>query len=305
MDLIAKLMKPRTDGDLIVGLAANQLTAMLFKSGKFVEQLVIPESSPANCLAPMKEMLENHGCSKPAVSLVLSEERYQQTQIDKPTVPASEVAAALVWSVKDLINIPADNIQLDYYDMPKVGGSDRVTVVAAEKKWLKEWVSFFEVDLKGSVNGIQIEELSILNLLNDEAVPVLMLWQKPEQELQILVVFQKKLYLSRGLRGTAGLSRLAAEMMVDLVDNVSLEIQRAIDYFESNLRQPPVRKVMLAIGGANQHIVRERIGSNLGVDVQFFSHAGAIEMQAPTASNLLPLIGILFDQGDVKEEGQK
>ena len=51
------------------------------------------------------------------------------------------------------------------------------------------------------------------------------------------------MFFSRRLRGYENLANFSPEeLKIGIVDNVSLEIQGSIDYFESQFRQAPIKK---------------------------------------------------------------
>ncbi len=57
------------------------------------------------------------------------------------------------------------------------------------------------------------------------------------------IVKRKQLFFSRRLRGYENLANFSPEeLKIGIVDNVSLEIQGSIDYFESQFRQAPIKK---------------------------------------------------------------
>ena len=294
MDFFSRFLKSSTDSKLIVHLSAHQLSALLFKSNQFLGQVTLAESTPASSLAPLQDLLHHHHCKKPEIRLVLDESCYQQTQIDKPPVPEAEIRGALPWAVKDLIAMAPDNMQVDYFDMPATSTAKRITVVATEKQWLSEWVSFFTEHFNGVIREILVEELALFSLLQHEEAPVLLLWQKPNQEAQVILVYQQALYLSRNLRGTSGLSHMTGELLAGVVDNISLEVQRALDYFEGNLRQPPVRKILLMLESESLGLIRELMASNLAAEVQIFEHPQQQVTGIPEQVVNLPLLGALL-----------
>ncbi len=296
MDIISRFLQPSVDAKLVVYLKATQLTALLFREDRCLGQLVLTETTPEAVRQPLKQWLAEFDCKRPEIHILLSEGCYQSSQIDKPKVPESEITAALPWAVKDLISIAPENMQLDYYDLPSPGLTPRINVIVAEKQWLANWVSFFTIEIKGLVKDIQIEELALLSLFQEYEAPVLLLWQKANQDGRILLIHQQGLYLSRSLRGSADLSSMHGELLAALIDNLSLEVQRALDFFESNLRQPPVKQILLFVDSANQSMMRDLMAANLAADVQLFSAPLLEQSELPATHENLPALGALFTQ---------
>lgn len=299
MDFLTKFFNKASDCQLIINLKPNQVSAVLIQSKLFLAQLHLAEAQPQSCLDSLQAFLQQHGCTRPEVTIVLSEGCYQQAQLDKPAaVPDEEMVAALQWSVKELINIPPENMQLDYYDMPTIGVAKRITVIAAEKSWLQEWINFCVSKLKGAVKTVQVEELALINLLPDENNPTLLLWQRPNEDIDLLVVYQHALYFSRRLRGTATLNQTQGELLAGMVDQISLEVQRALDYFESNLRQPPVRTVQMLLDGEQKKIVQELMTANLSIPVEQLLPKQQQQMNFPAEISHFPLLGALYSPAE-------
>jgi len=98
--------------------------------------------------------------------------------------------------------------------------------------------------------GINIEEMAVTNLFTEEAQARLVLSHISGQELLLTVVRQGELFMQRRVRGFNQLDSVSAEdLAFGLADNLSLELQRSMDYFESQLRQAPVASIELLING--------------------------------------------------------
>jgi MSHA biogenesis protein MshI len=55
-----------------------------------------------------------------------------------------------------------------------------------------------------------------------------------------------------------------------VVDNLSLEIQRSMDYFESQLRQAPVKKVYISLDTMHEEALADMIKQVIFVSVEKF-----------------------------------
>lgn len=282
--------KPKSDCQLFIGLSASQATVLLFAQDSCVERIVIPEQTADGCLEPLQSLLAQHKFKHPEVTIVLADDCYQQAELDKPSVPDEEVAAALQWSVKELISIEPDNMQLDYYDMASATSRKQVMVIAAERKWLTDWGYTIVNQLRGQLRQVLVEELSLLNLFAEDDVPTVLLWQKPGREVRLLLVYKQQLYLSRSLRGSANLENMASELLPSIIDSLSLEVQRALDYFESNLRQPPVKIVQLAVPEACRQLVQQQMAANLAVTVEPLTSKTLMSYNPAEDIDVLPML---------------
>ena len=186
------------------------------------------------------------------VQMVLSADFYQLIQVDKPNVEPEEMSAALLWSVKDLVSQPVTNIHLDYFESSKQT-TNKVSVVVAEKSKL---TSLLTAAKAAGVEtcGVTIEEMAITNLFNDTQARLL-LSHRTGGELLLAVVKNGELYMQRRVRGFLQLDTVAAEdLAFGLADNLSLEIQRSMDFFESQLREAPVASIDLLMLGAREQL---------------------------------------------------
>ncbi|MFB2641148.1 MSHA biogenesis protein MshI [Shewanella bicestrii] len=183
-----------------------------------------------------------------SLQIVLGSGRYQLLVADKPNVDSDELAQALLWSIKDMVNIPVPQIHLDYFESPLP--SNKLSVVVVDKEKLRAMVQAIS-DQGLSVLGISIEELAMTNLFDEDNQARLVVSHHTGQELLLTVVKQGQLYMQRRVRGFTELDKAEVdELNYGLADNLSLEIQRSMDYFESQLRQPPVASIELFADGA-------------------------------------------------------
>ena len=187
------------------------------------------------------------------LQLVLSNHYYQLLTVDKPNVEASEIDQALLWSIKDMVSIPVTQIHLDYFESPVA--NNKLTVAVVDHTLLASMVMGI-VAAGFEVNGISIEELAISNLFDNDNAPRLVIQHTLAQELLLTVVKAGEPYMQRRIRGFNELDKISAQdLAYGVADNLSLEIQRSMDYFESQLRQSPVASIDFLVDGARSALV--------------------------------------------------
>ncbi len=185
------------------------------------------------------------------VQIVLGAGQYQLLAADKPAVPDDEIPQALLWSVKDMVATPASNIHLDYFEFPSKA-SNKLQVVVTDKQQMMQLAQAVEGH-DFALQGISIEELMLANLFGNEPQARLVLSHLPGEEVLLTVVRDGELWMQRRLRGFSGLDHFTADdLQQRIADALSLEIQRSMDFFESQLRQAPVSSLELLCGGENQ-----------------------------------------------------
>lgn len=197
----------------------------------------------------IEELHKNHELEGIA-TIVLTESQSQIVQVDKPNIPEAEINSALKWQIRDLVSITPENMVLDYYDAPMLtGGKERINVVCAPLNELKKVVQATEQG-KVKVGAITTQEFAFANLMPADNDAYLLVCQQPNEEIVLLIVKQKQVYFHRRLRGFALIGNKSLdELSLGVIDDISLEIQRSIDYFERQLKQAPIKgiKVLLPI----------------------------------------------------------
>ncbi len=220
---------------------------------------------------------------------VLSDRHYQIHTIERPQVADSELAAALPFAVKDLLDRPMADCHLDYFQLPvQPAGSDKLQVVVADRHQLARLA--VAMDAAGFEPGaITIEELALLNLLPPHPRPQMLLWHLPGQPLKVLIGLEGQLLLSRQVRGFSQLDSLSeAEWDQGLLEALLLELQRSIDYLDRQLRQSAIAGLSLLLPLAQQALLQPRLEQAMGLPIQaittperpplhWLAHAAALE----------------------------
>lgn len=244
-----------------------ELAAMTSSSPVVVERRAASVEERSGALT---EMIEQYSLAGNQCQLVLSPGMYQILQVDRPNVPDEEMVSALRWSIKDLVPIPAEQLVLDYFDSPvQTLGQIKLNVVACDKELITPFIEQFT---KADVNlvGISVEELALTCMVSEEAAQLL-LFHAPGDELLMLIVKQGQLYFSRRLRGYNSIHQMSVlELTSGPLDNLSLELQRSMDYMQRQLRQEPVSRILVAIQNPAIQDIVQNLQQNVEVPVSIF-----------------------------------
>lgn len=249
--ILAQLQPGRGRSSDVAALYLSQaaVTLVQLKAGRITGQTQIPCHGDS-WLHDVKAILGTVAAGG-QLQLVLSADFYQLVQIDKPALNDEELLQALPWQVKDLVNLPAEDILADYIDLPAaINQQAKINVVVASLAWLKQLTTMLD-SLGLRVQSIQPEEWLAMQLLTVTATPTMLVVHEPGQELLIQIVRDGQLYFSRRARGFERLHlSTEAELASGLLDRLQLELQRSMDYFESQLKQAPVRELRLLLAQA-------------------------------------------------------
>jgi MSHA biogenesis protein MshI len=228
------------------------------------------KSIPANAanysqaLTILKEEYHSSG----QCNLVLASSMYQIVQVDKPKVPDTEIIGALKWQIKDLVHFSPDNMIVDYFDAPGVlGSNEKINVVCASLNKLKDIVEQLSRD-GFNVKNITTEEFAFTSLVPVTDDAYLLVCQQPNEEVLLLIVKQGKIYFHRRLRGfTQMAAKNEDELLMSVIDTLSLEIQRSTDYFERQLKQAPIKYIKIILPMETESFIARKLAENTHIEV--------------------------------------
>lgn len=233
-----------TPSQLALHLGSSSITLAELVAGRIshCQQLGYQQGQ---LVSELSRLLAGVGKQTP-FQLILAPEFYQVVQLDKPALSDQEMLQALPWQIKDLVSIAPEDIIADYIDLPGSGnGAAKINAVAASATSLQQLVTPIH-DAGLNLGSIMPEEWLAGRLVAAGAQATMLVIHQPEQEVLIQIVRNGELYFSRRTRGFARLHLAGAGELADgTLDRLQLELQRSMDYVESQLKQPPVRDIFL------------------------------------------------------------
>lgn len=243
----------------------------------------------------LAKWVKQEGFENTACYVTLGVSLYQLLQVERPAnIPDEELSQALRWSIKDLVPSDSD-LAIDYFDLPvQTLGPQKVNVVVADYSLISDIANRIlkaELELK----CIGVEELAYCDLLSDQSDAAVFLTQEPGREICMSIVKEGQVYFSRRLRGYEKLKSFSKdELAMGLIDNLALEVQRSMDYFESQLKQGPIRKVKLRLDSDELVTISEIIQQFSQVDVSLveFDLELKLETNHSTISHLALVSGL-------------
>jgi MSHA biogenesis protein MshI len=184
-----------------------------------------------------KIVSEAGGKYLPAV-FVMHPSNYSVVQIEAPEVAADELKNAVRWRVKDLIDFHIDDAEIDIINLPqskRAGSPKLMYVIATKTSYIKSVVDAM-ANAGLELTAIDITELTLRNMTYSSAEEnrSTALLYLSEYVSLIEICTNGSLCLSRHIN--LDLSRVDtenADSRVEMMDVLSLEIQRSLDYYES------------------------------------------------------------------------
>ncbi|MBI2380318.1 MAG: PilN domain-containing protein [Gammaproteobacteria bacterium] len=244
------------------------------------------ESLPAGAglAEALAERVRQRGWKNLPAVLVLSGQDYKLLPAEVPDVPEAERSQALLWGLRDLLDRPPEDTILDSF--PFAQGLERpgkrmCYAVAAAKARLAELVALVgEAGLR--LEAIDIPELALRNLLRrlPEDAQGLGLVASGSRGACIAIVREGELYLNRQLAGVAELSGACHPLTAPaLADQLSLEILRTLDYYDSQLNQRPLAALYLPPLPGDSTVFQELLGANLPLVVARMEPGAICELE--------------------------
>ena len=258
------------------------------------------------------------GLSTYDCTTVLGLGEYSVISVDAPDVPANELRAAVRWQVKDLIDIHIDDAVIDVFDAPASGASNqqnKMYVVVSKSSTVRECVDQLQ-DADANLTTIDIPEMVLRNItarLPENDAGVAMIYLTRDRGL-IIVARQSTLYFARTLDiGYHYLNQsvdqgfgLGLEGQTEsnaAFDNLVLEVQRSLDYYDRYFSQPPVAGLVIAPTEMPVVGLDEYLNQALGMSVRHLDLSEIVEFEQPLSiaeqAHCLPAIGAALRQKQV------
>jgi MSHA biogenesis protein MshI len=236
---------------------------------------------------------------------LLDEVDYRIHMVEAPSVPASELKAAMKWRLKEIIDFPVEEAGYDILDLPAdrrgAAQAHNVYAIAAKKEVLKGYVERFDkAGLSLSVIDIpETAQRNIAALYEEEHRAVALLYLDDADGL-LTVSSGGELYLARRLDISLDqIRKTEGDARYDLFNRILLELQRTLDNFERQFSFVVIGKLMLGPEPEDTGLL-DYLVANLGIKVEPVELQAVIEMpkghelDSRTQWRLFHLIGCSF-----------
>lgn len=196
-----------------------------------------------------REVREHSLAGLPAI-VTLPHAAYSLVQLEAPDLEADELRDAMRWRVKDLIDFPVEQAEIDIFRLPesqRPGAPPLMYVVVARHEAVKQLVQAV-VAAGLEIEAVDVVEMAIRNLsmnLDRPQRPRAYLHLQPGQTV-IEIADGENVFLSR--RVMQEYDRDADKVLLGAqMENLALEVQRSMDYFESQFALGPVDRLSLIV----------------------------------------------------------
>ncbi|MBI5450591.1 MAG: pilus assembly protein PilM [Gammaproteobacteria bacterium] len=232
----------------------------------------------------LKNISRNHNLKHARCTTALEQQGYKLLLTDAPAVNDDELRSAMRWKIKDLVNIPEDNLTLDTIRIPQPENSSapaQVYVVAAKNDVVQKAVS--QITSAGInlqiIDIVELAQRNIATLLADDAHGVALLRINKHDGI-LTITRGGELYLCRHL-SVSGEFLLDTTTRDEAIASMLLEIQRTLDFYQSHFRMPAIKHLAVAPLPEQMPDLLEQIRSSLGVSAELLDLGTLIECRQP------------------------
>lgn len=226
-----------------------------------------PIESPDKLGRLLSLIIEDFELENVRTGIVINNNKTESAQIELSELPVADISASLPWQVKELISIPPQDMICDYIEMniQPLGQTSKAQVMATSRAYLDSIIQPFHKS-NAEILVITTEQFVLAKMQSSVDTAQLLFVQHKGTDAILLILKNQQICFARKIRGADTVINMSPEQILNGgSDTIAIEIQRSMDYYESQLKQPPIKNVLVAIAGNNEAIVVEALNSVLPV----------------------------------------
>ncbi|MFT4798661.1 MAG: MSHA biogenesis protein MshI [Candidatus Azotimanducaceae bacterium] len=249
------------------------------------------EGSIENSRDELEKWIVALGDQRVEAQVVLHPTMYSVYFVDRPEVEDAELSDAVRWKIKDLVDAPLKDLIVDAFVVPEDayrGNQKKVYAFATDKSLLEDIVAQLR-ELPITLLGITISELAdlaLLNRLHDDRGGVALLRLRSANGT-INLIDGGDLYLTRSIdSGVSALETATEENRQQVMDQLLLDVQRCLDFYDSQLGKGAIRNIFLAPTRLNQNFFDEHLRGHLDLSVHPLDLNDSFSFKEPLTGDL-------------------
>lgn len=234
-------------------IGSERLAIACYRGG--VLQLVdsAQVTGASDITAQLQQWVQQYRLQGVACTAVVHPKQYQLILTERPPVDDEELAAALPWKIKDLLHHPVADVAIDAFALPNDAFRGRQRMIYAVAMPKTQLSTFAEL-IQGA--GLVLDTVSIPDLLlwrMIESKPANRAILRLDRANGILTIAnENSVYLCRSF--DIGLDKMRSTLPVldenafsggQFLDALALELQRSLDYYESQLGKGGVSELLV------------------------------------------------------------
>jgi len=258
------------DGELALAHMAPGYSGLELRLCQMLEATSLQAAGATLGTVVRREGLEQTRCN-----FMLARDDYNLLLIEAPPVEADELASAAKWKIKDMIDRPLEQVAVAVFPVPATayrGQRQMLYVVAADRKRVQQRVDLV-TDAGLQLEAIDIPELALLNLSRhclDDSEGLAMLDLRQGGGL-INLSRDGDVYLTRHLNTRISKEMMGTPQWDSVRERLVLEIRRTLDYYESQMGQTRISRLVLSPGGNPTETLVTQLNEAMGVSVEMMN----------------------------------
>lgn len=233
----------------------------------------------------LKDLVKELDLEKLPCNFVLDPGDYNLLLVEAPKVEPDEMASAIRWRIKDLVDRPIEDCAIDLFPVPREAYRSQggmVYVVVARRSRIPEVRDLVE-GAGLQLQSIDIPELALRNLsgfYTDDSNGLAFIDLRP-QGSTLNLSRNGAIYLTRHLNTAVEQGIIDTPDWESVKERLTLEIQRSLDYFESQMGQGQIPRLLLAPRGGDGEALAAELDGAMPVRVESMNLSGKLEADEP------------------------
>lgn len=216
----------------------------------------------------VKKFVAKHSLGKNLdVNLILPPPDYRTLTIDAPDIEPSEYHHAAAWLVKDLLDYPVTEADIDLFPMP-AGEQKKLYLICARQSVIRGYISEFQ-KLHMNLMGTETIELALRNLLLLKQVDNCLLMFKTDYFTGVMIYKHQTIYLVRSIR--ADLDEMSHRKLIT-------ELKRSLDYFKNQTKEEPPQKIILTPNLLVYDHLQEHLTNQFNMSIEYIDPRELVTM---------------------------
>lgn len=235
--------------------------------------------------AALADAIRKAGFDGYPVTFLLAPGEYQMQVLDSPKVPKEEKAGAIRWNIKGTLDFPVDDATIDIVEIPTEqyvpSRQAQLYAVIANNEVIRRYAALQE-DPGIALQAIDVPELAQRNIavLAEDGEHGLALVTHDANGCVATFTFKHELYLFRRIDIPFPDTASTDEgRIVDIHHRITLDLQRALDYFDRQMHFIPLQRLMVA-PFPSASTLDQALADNLRLNIQSLPFGELVDIGA-------------------------
>jgi len=258
---------------LPTGVAVAEIPDRGREAGRIRRWDFLPASGEAEQVRVLTEWVGENRLGKGRCHCLMARHDVQILQLERPPVEDSELIEAVKWKIKDLLSFDVEEAVIEVFELPPTPKNPRqqINAIVSSEPVVRSYID--RIARSGlELKVLDVQELVLRNLrrvMDFEEGRSLALLDFLDHDGLLTLYHGKDLYVARDFKIGLLDIQSAGEDSESLYDQVLLELQRSMDYFESTYDLPLPRQLRMYPQNAATERMAKYMQNFVGFDVDF------------------------------------